>query len=196
MDKKAEIYRCGKELFSAKGFKDTSVSDITTLAGIAAGTFYLYYPSKEDLFMEIFLDENVKLKQSTLAAIDIDDSPMEVVREITRLNMIGIQSNPILREWYNRDVFSKIEQKYHEKNGLEHVDFIYDIFLEVVKKWQAEGKMRADIDCRMIMALFGAIINVDTHKDEIGMEFFPEIMEHLTEFVMKGLTDVAVRKQA
>ncbi len=191
MDKKMEIYRCAKELFSSNGFKDTNVSDITKKAGIAAGTFYLYYPSKEDLFMEIYLDENTKLKKSTHASVNLDGDPMIVVQEITRLNLVGIQSNPILREWYNRDVFAKIEQKYREKNGLEHVNFIYDIFLDVVKKWQVEGKMRADIDSRMIMALFGAIINVDTHKEEIGVQYFPDIMGYLTEFVMKGLTNVS-----
>lgn len=189
MDKKTEIYRRGKELFNEKGFKDTSIADITTLAGIAAGTFYLYYPSKEDLFMEIYLAENVELKKRALESINMEGEPMNIVREITRLNLIGIKSNPILREWYNREVFSKIEQKYREKNGVEHVDFMYDIFLDAVKKWQSEGTMRKDIDSRMIMALFGAIINVDTHKEEIGMEYFPEIMKYLTEFVMKGLTD-------
>jgi hypothetical protein len=42
------------------------------------------------------------------------------------LNYMGINSNPILKEWYNRDVFSKIEQHYREENGLEHIHFMYD----------------------------------------------------------------------
>ncbi|WP_242832622.1 TetR/AcrR family transcriptional regulator [Clostridium saccharoperbutylacetonicum] len=39
------------------------MSDITKKAGIGVGTFYNYYSSKEKLFMEIFLEENVKLKK-------------------------------------------------------------------------------------------------------------------------------------
>lgn len=38
-DKKALIYDCAKELFSAKGFKDTNISEITKRAGMAVGTF-------------------------------------------------------------------------------------------------------------------------------------------------------------
>ncbi|GJM78523.1 hypothetical protein HMSSN139_10190 [Paenibacillus sp. HMSSN-139] len=56
-DKKTRIYHCGKELFSAQGFKDTNVADITRKAGVSVGTFYNYYASKEKLFMEIFSDE-------------------------------------------------------------------------------------------------------------------------------------------
>jgi len=41
----------------------------------------------------------------------------------------------------------------------------------------------------MIMMMFAAIINIDTHKEEIGLEYFPELLNHLTELIMKGLTD-------
>jgi len=58
-----------------------------------------------------------------------------------------------------------------------------------VKAWQAQGKMRKDIDSKMIMMIFVAIINVDTHKEEIGLEYFPQLLALITEIVMKGLTN-------
>jgi AcrR family transcriptional regulator len=189
IDKKAEILRCAKVLFTANGYKNTNVSDITKMAGIAAGTFYLYYASKDKLFMEIYLEENAKLKRATLETVDPDGDPASVIMQLIQKNIEGIMSNPILREWYNKDVFHKIEQNYREENGIDHVDFLYDSFIEIVKKWQAEGKMRADIDSGMIMAIFAAIINVDTHKEEIGLQYFPAVQGYLTDFVLKGLTD-------
>ena len=47
--------------------------------------------------------------------------------------------------------------------------------------------MRKDISGELIMAIFTAIINIDTHKEEIGLEYFPEVQEYITEFKMKGL---------
>jgi len=47
--------------------------------------------------------------------------------------------------------------------------------------------MRGDIDARMIMAMFEAIIRIGHRREEIGPEFFPAIQEHLTEFVLDGL---------
>lgn len=46
-DKKADIFNCGKELFSSKGFKDTNVSQI------AVG-YINYYSSKKKLFLDIY----------------------------------------------------------------------------------------------------------------------------------------------
>jgi len=188
-DKKADIFNYGRELFSSKGFKDTNVSDITKMAGIGVGTFYNYYSSKEKLFMEIFLEENVKLKKSIMESVNSDDDPLKMIKEFMSLNISGMNSNPILREWYNRDVFSKLEQLYREENGNNAVDFLYGSSKELIKKWQAEGKMREDIDSELIMAIFAALINIDTHKEEIGIQYFPHILDYLTEFVIKGLTD-------
>jgi AcrR family transcriptional regulator len=188
-DKKTDIFNCGKELFSSKGFKDTNVSNITKMAGMAVGTFYNYYPSKEKLFLEIFQSENVMLKQSIMKAVDFEEDPVKLVKKLLSLNISGINSNPILREWYNRDVFSKIEQQYREENGVEKFDFLYSSFSDLINQWQAEGKIRKDIDCELIMAFFAAIINIDTHKEEIGLQYFPHIMDYLAEFIMKGLTD-------
>ncbi len=187
-DKKKRLYQGGKKLFADKGFKETNVADITTAAGVSVGTFYNYYPSKEKLFMEIFLDENFKLKKRMMKSVDLDEEPLELTRKLIGFNMAGIMANPILRQSYDPDVFGRIERLFREENGIGAVGFLYDTFIELVKRWQAEGKMRNDIDAEMIMAIFGVIVNVETHKEEIGLEFFPALMDHLTEFVMKGLT--------
>lgn len=186
-DKKALIYNCAKELFNAKGFKDTNISEITKEAGMAVGTFYNYFPSKEKLFMDIFLEENAKLKQESFQSLDLEQSPLAVVGQMLRLNLEGTKANPILREWYNKSVFEKLEQVYREENGVDTVGFLYDSFLELITLWQKQGKMRKDIDGKMIMMIFAAIINIDTHKDEIGLEYFPELLHLIMELIMQSL---------
>ena len=39
-----------KEVFAEKGFQKSSIKDITRVAGIATGTFYLYFKNKEEFF--------------------------------------------------------------------------------------------------------------------------------------------------
>ena len=122
-------------------------------------------------------------------SLDLSRSPSEVIGQMLALNTEGVSSNPILKEWYNKAVFGKIEKLYRDENGLEAVFFLYDSFLELIKLWQDQGKMRKDIDSKMIMMIFAAVINVDTHKEEIGIDYFPQLLTLMTELILKSLMD-------
>lgn len=189
MEKKQLLYDTAKALFVEKGFKDTNISAITKAAHVAVGTFYLYFSSKEQLFMEIFREENALLKQRCLSALDLSQPPLAIIRQMMALNQQGIQSSPILREWYRSEEFRKIEKTYREEHAIDSLNFLYDAFLDLVRRWQAEGKMRTDIDSNMIMMMFAALVNIDTHKDEIGMEYFPELLSVMTELLLQSLTE-------
>jgi len=62
-DRREKIIQAGIEIFAAKGYYNTHISEIVESVGIAKGTFYLYFNSKKDLFVslikryeDIFLD--------------------------------------------------------------------------------------------------------------------------------------------
>ncbi len=188
-DKKMILFDCAKERFATKGFKDTAIADITGRAGFSVGTFYNYYPSKDKLFLEILEQETADLMKHIIQSVNPDDDPVKLIKQVLLLNMQGVRSNPILSQWYNPDVYGKIERAFRDDSGLSKIDFLYRYFIELVEKWQAEGKMRADISSEMIMAIFGAIIQIGYHKEEIGLQYFPALQDHLTDFALKGLTD-------
>jgi len=61
---KSALVRAGEELFSTKGFTETTIEEITGTAGVARGTFYNYFQSKEDLALEVFYEtEELTTKQ-------------------------------------------------------------------------------------------------------------------------------------
>lgn len=188
-DKKTRIYDAAKLLFQEQGFKETNIAQITKKAGMAVGSFYNYYPSKEKLFMEIFLAENARLKQQCLEVLDLKKSPGEIVKQMVMSNLEGIKNNAILNEWNNKTVFAKIEAAYREENGAQSVHFLYEIFHELVQEWQKQGKIRSDLSSEMIMMLFAAIFTIDTHKEEIGIEYFPDLLVHMTDLLMESLTN-------
>jgi AcrR family transcriptional regulator len=51
--RRAQVLRHAKRIFARKGYHKTNVADIITRAGIARGTFYLYFQNKKDLFEEL-----------------------------------------------------------------------------------------------------------------------------------------------
>lgn len=50
---KSKLIEEGERLFTAYGIKKVSIDELVQAAGIAKGSFYSFYPSKEHLFMEI-----------------------------------------------------------------------------------------------------------------------------------------------
>lgn len=188
-DKKAALYDCARELFASKGFKDTNVADITKKAGFSVGTFYNYYASKDRLFVEIMEHETEQMMQRILGKLDMNEDPVRLIKRLLALNMEAMLANPILRQWYNPEVSGKIERLYREEDALGNLDFLYRDFLKLVRQWQQQGRMRADIHSDMIMALFEAIIRIGYHKEEIGLQYFPALQDYLTDFLLKGLTD-------
>ncbi|PKM83268.1 MAG: TetR/AcrR family transcriptional regulator [Firmicutes bacterium HGW-Firmicutes-14] len=194
-DKKADIFKAGRELFYDKGFKDTNISQVAKAAGIGVGTFYNYYSSKEELFIEIYIKENEDLKKRLFESLDLNDDPVTLVIKLVTQNISQMNSNRILKEWYNKELFSKLEKYFYEKGGFESIDKLARSGKEeLIKKWKAEGKIRDDIDDDMISAIFDSITYIDIHKNDIGIQYFPQILLYITEFVMKGLTERRVSK--
>jgi AcrR family transcriptional regulator len=78
------LLETGRSEFEAKGFGKTTVSEITNKAGVAKGTFFLYFRSKESLYIEIawlILEElTQELNRETTAC----HTGIEMVRSIGR----------------------------------------------------------------------------------------------------------------
>ena len=53
-ERKDELMDAAEELFSTVGYNGISVSDIVKKVSVSQGTFYYYFKSKEDMFIDIF----------------------------------------------------------------------------------------------------------------------------------------------
>lgn len=60
----------GYKLFSTYGLKKTNVEELSRAAGISKGAFYVFYPSKEALFMDVVEQAETHLRQEILAAVE------------------------------------------------------------------------------------------------------------------------------
>lgn len=69
-----------EEIFGTEGFYQTSVTDITQRAGVAQGTFYLYFPSKHDIFRALMEHLSHVLRQETEMATQGAKTRLEAER--------------------------------------------------------------------------------------------------------------------
>ncbi|MEP3048052.1 MAG: TetR/AcrR family transcriptional regulator [Roseibium sp.] len=64
------ILAAAKRVIGADGYNDASISQITSKAGVAQGTFYIYFNSKEEVFSELVLDLGREIRHITSEAIE------------------------------------------------------------------------------------------------------------------------------
>ena len=67
--RRQQIKEAALQVFADKGYHNTSVTDLVAAAGVARGTFYLYFESKESLFLEL-LDDLVAELRSGIKGVD------------------------------------------------------------------------------------------------------------------------------
>ena len=67
--RRCAILQAARTVFGRQGYANTMVDDIATQAGIAKGTLYLYFPSKEEIYLAALLEEARQLDADSRAAM-------------------------------------------------------------------------------------------------------------------------------
>lgn len=68
--KKAALYNAAYDLFISKGFAKTTISDIVEKAGVAKGTFYLYFRDKYDIHDKLIAHKTAELFYQSQKALE------------------------------------------------------------------------------------------------------------------------------
>lgn len=77
---KRRILDAAEDVFGELGFYEASVSEITRRAGVAQGTFYIYYHTKRDIFVELVEDMGSRLRAAMRAASEGAPNRVEAER--------------------------------------------------------------------------------------------------------------------
>jgi AcrR family transcriptional regulator len=76
---KRRILDAAEAVFGEVGYYEASVSEITRRAGVAQGTFYIYYHTKREIFAELVMDLSRRLREAMRQAIA--DAPSRIETE-------------------------------------------------------------------------------------------------------------------
>lgn len=82
LDRPAAIRKALRDLVAERGFHGASMSAVAQAAGVATGTAYVHYESKEELVYATYLEIKKDLGQYVIGAVDLDAAPRERYRQI------------------------------------------------------------------------------------------------------------------
>lgn len=154
--KRGRILEAAIRIFADKGFYNAKVSEIARLAGVADGTIYLYFKSKDDLLISIFEDRMEQVNDNARAAVRGEGTPLEKLSRMLRLHLEMVEAHPLLAEVLTVELrqSTKFLKEYkHSKFG----EFL-KLLAQPIEDGQRDGSIRADLDAPLVArALFGAI---------------------------------------
>lgn len=142
-DKRTAILRSATKVFARKGFFNSKVSDIAAKAGIADGTVYLYFKSKDEILHSIFDRAMAEFITEGRQELEKLDDPVEKLRKISSLHLDRLGSDRDLAIVFQIELrgSTKFMQEFSAAGFAEYLDVIR----RTVEEGQKSGVFRTDI---------------------------------------------------
>ncbi len=154
--KRERILDAAVKVFAAEGFYNAKVSQIAEAAGVADGTIYLYFKSKDELLISLFEDRMDRVLETLRGALGEPGGAIARLRRVIELHLELIEQNPEMAEVITVELrqSAKFIREYHNPKFAEFLRLIAGAVAEGQKK----GELRGDIDPQLTArALFGAL---------------------------------------
>jgi TetR/AcrR family fatty acid metabolism transcriptional regulator len=193
-NKRERILDAAVRVFARKGFHATRVSEVAKAAGVADGTIYLYFDSKEHLLVSLFEDRVQRLLAYLESELPRVATAPRKLQRIIELQLGLLEGERDLAEVVT--IILRQSTKLMKEHAAPKFTAYLDVIARVIAEGQAAGELRADVSPHLAArAVFGAL-------DAIAMTWALGKAEHggllrasgqLVEMVLRGLASPAGR---
>jgi AcrR family transcriptional regulator len=188
-----ELLEAGTEIFGKHGWGKTSVEDIIRRGGVAKGTFYTFWDSKEEFFFACLEEAERAFRREMLdPLLQSPDDPAEslgrIVTDIPRL----IADYPILREAMDPRIIGRLYRRLPPEIIERHQQEDRSAFADLVAGWK-RGGFDPGIEGEVFDGLIKGFIMMELHREVIGEKVFPRVMELSGRLLAAGLRTLSDR---
>lgn len=179
------ILRAALDLFSERGVMATTVEDITNAADVGKGTFFNYFPTKEDILAHLCQLQMGKIREFVDQAVGSSKSMDLLLYELASILVEEFSQSPALLQSILASLFSSESARQRMV-----VDFIEDrkLLAEVMAAKQERGEIRGDLDplelaLQFQRALFGTTVlwSLDPSKP------LPDYLKQMADVLWSGI---------
>src|SRR6187551_525441 len=161
-DKRTAILKAATSVFAGKGFFNAKVADIAAAAGIADGTVYLYFKSKDEILHSIFdqaMEEFIAEGKRELEGITGAAAKLTRIAEL-HLEKLGADRDLAVVFQVELRGSTKFMREFSAAGFAEYLSLIRATFEE----GQRAGVFRADLNANVVAKiLFGALDEMATN---------------------------------
>ena len=161
-DKRTAILDAATVVFAKRGFFGAQVADIARGAGIAAGTVYLYFKSKDEILTSLF-DRTMReaIAEGRAALADLDD-PIERLRRIAHMHLARMGRDRNLAIVFQVEL--RQTTKFMERFSTTGLRDYLAVIQQTIEDAQKRGLFRKSFDARTAAKVFfGALDEMATN---------------------------------
>ena len=162
VDKRDAILRAATEVFARHGFFQAQVADVARAAGVAAGTVYLYFRSKDDILISIFERTMREAIAEGRAALQGVADPRERLVRVARLHLERLGRDRELAVVFQVEL--RQSTKFMERFSSTFLRDYIGMIREAIADGQKAALFRADINPTTAAKIFfGALDEMATN---------------------------------
>ncbi|MBO0607583.1 TetR/AcrR family transcriptional regulator [Myceligenerans salitolerans] len=181
-----EVTRAALDLFSTRGYANTSVQQIVEAAGVTKGAMYHYFTSKDDLLFAIY-ERMLSLQKSRLDEITArGGAPEEVLRAVcVDVMETSIEFLPEGTVFFRSvHMLSEERQKEVTRRRREY----NDQFAAIIERGQVAGVFRDDVPTAVLIAHFFSDVHYLSHwYSPEGPETKTEVAQQVTDLFLRSI---------
>ncbi len=161
-DKRDAILRAATKVFGQNGFFQSQVADVARVAGVAAGTVYLYFKSKDDLLVSIFERSMHEVIAEWRTALEGVADPAERLRRIAHLHLGRLGKDKDLAVVFQVELRQSV--KFMARFSETFLQDYFKLIRSTFADGQQSGAFRKDINATTATKIFfGALDEMATN---------------------------------
>jgi TetR/AcrR family fatty acid metabolism transcriptional regulator len=156
-DKRDLLLRAAIDTFAARGFFNAQVADVARAAGVAAGTVYLYFRSKDDLLISIFERTMTDAIAEGRRSIENLSDASARLRAIARMHLDRLGRDRALAVVLQVEL--RQSTKFMERFSTTELREYLGVIRDVIAQGQQTGVFRTDINSTFAAKLFFGMLD-------------------------------------
>jgi AcrR family transcriptional regulator len=162
---RAKLIKAGKGLINRMGLRHLSIDDAVREAGISKGSFYSFFPSREDFILSVFEDWEREYRGTLIR--EINESKASARERIERFFLGAfaiLEREPGLARMNTREIQAIVERLPPERLKA-HQDADTTVLGETFGKWVADGLLPAGL-LDAVRGVVPMLFSIVIHRDE------------------------------
>ncbi|MFI6603370.1 TetR/AcrR family transcriptional regulator [Nonomuraea sp. NPDC050536] len=183
---RGELVVTGEKLFATQGLKKTSLDELVAPSGIAKGSFYAFFESKEALYAEVMVARAPMLGERLTAALDRPPGP-DALAGIMRGMVELLGADPFYRRLMERpDELEAVTRRVGPEEIARVTPHLVTPLMDYLAAGQRAGVFTADVPPQTLIGVLRTAGLLVINRDRFG-EDYEQVLETTITALAKGL---------